>query len=156
VRLPLPALLTVLYMGLTLMSVLLWLFLAFAGLLLVVGFPELTLPMLGVLVVMVPGVVGIGHLRSAVRLARRSTPLDGEVAWQVGRAGGWLLTSGALIVPLTVLLWTQVPPQERAAGPTPSDLLSALLGLALPLLLIGLSGWLDEGRRLRDRAREVV
>lgn len=155
-------LLGVLGLGVTLSWGLAWLAMVFFGLLVVLdvvlgpgvyvpGF----LPMaFGMTVWMLTTALGFGHLRAALTRARRAGPLDGEVAERVRLGASWLLVGSVMSV-VVLLPWSWA---ERRTTELwfPSSLLSTLLGLTLPLLLIGLSGWLDEGRRLRDRAREVV
>lgn len=154
-RLALSTLLSVLYAGVTLALWLTWL-----GVLLVGGLALFSLPaglfmvLVGVLVLL-PTAQGLRHLRAALHRARDLTPLDGEVAQQVGEGGRWLLGAGLATFPLGVLVLALDPDNVKLMW-TPGGVLSTLLALAVPLLLIGLSGWLDEGRELRDRAREVV
>lgn len=155
----LPVLLRLLGSGVGLAWGLAWLGAAFAGLLVLLAL--FNTPGAGVGVMLVGLLLslmfaqGLGHLRAALHQAGVAGPLDGEVAEQVRQGGQWLLLAGVAAL-LLLLLLPWLGPDAVATLWTPSSLLSTLLGLAFPLLLIGLSGWLDEGRRLRDRAREVV
>ncbi|WP_027460035.1 hypothetical protein [Deinococcus murrayi] len=153
-RLSLSTLLSVLYAGVTLALWLTWL-----GVFLMGGVALFSLPaglvMMLVVLLLLPTAQGLGHLRAALRRARDFTPLDGEVARRVGEGGRWLLGAGLVTLPLGALaLW--LDPDNVQLTWTPGGVLSTLLALAVPLLLIGLSDWLDRGRRLRDHAREVV
>ncbi|MBB5235093.1 hypothetical protein [Deinococcus budaensis] len=158
-------LLGVLGLGVTLGWVLAWLGMVFCSLLVILDLgvgPRAYVPgfrplMSGLTVWMLITALGFGHLRVALTRARRAGPLDGEVAQRVGQGGRWLLLAGLFSLVILILWPRSVQTSaELSALWMPSAVLSTLLSLALPLLLIGLSGWLDEGRRLRDRAREVV
>lgn len=158
----LAALLRLLYPGVVLAWVLAWMMTVFFSLwalldvFVVLGghVPSLAPLLSGLVLWTLSTALGFGHLRAALGRAQRVGPLDGEVAQRVAQGARWLMLGG--VVSLVVLaVWSRFT-GDAAAVWTPSELLSTLLSLALPLLLLGLSGWLDEGRRLRDRAREVV
>lgn len=82
---------------------------------------------------------GYWHLNRAIGLTRRNGPLHGEVSEHLFRAGQRLFWSALLGVLLS-----------------PELLLGTLVSVALPLLLMALSGWLDEGRSSLDRQRTTV
>lgn len=110
---------------------------------------------------------GYWHLNRAIRLTRRDGPLHGEVSEHLFRAGQRFFWSALLGTPLSLAaVWRMAPDLgltvDRSTGAllgvllSPETLLGTLVSLALPLLLMALSGWLDEGRASLDRQRTTI
>ncbi|GHG33975.1 hypothetical protein CBQ26_09545 [Deinococcus indicus] len=109
---------------------------------------------------------GYWHLNRAIGLTRRNGPLHGEVSEHLFRAGQRLFWSALLGTPLSLAaVWRMAPDlglTDRSTGAllgvllSPELLLGTLVSVALPLLLMALSGWLDEGRASLDRQRTTI
>ncbi|ALW88169.1 hypothetical protein [Deinococcus actinosclerus] len=110
---------------------------------------------------------GCWHLNRAIGLTRRDGPLHGEVSEHLFRAGQRLFWSALLGTPLSLAaVWRMAPDlgltEERSTGAlldvvlSPELLLGTLVSVTLPLLLMALSGWLDEGRASLDRQRTTI
>ncbi|MBZ9715251.1 hypothetical protein [Deinococcus multiflagellatus] len=116
-----------------------------------------------ILLGMVVNLSAFGHLRVALATARGSGHLHGEVSERLRAAGQRFLYAAPLWGLALALL-----PSASAVGSTPparvlwaallapDQLLMGLTSLALPLLLLVLAGWLDEGRALVDQSQGVV
>lgn len=110
---------------------------------------------------------GYWHLNRAIQAARRGGPLHGDVSEELFRAGQRFFWSALLGTPLSLAaVWRMAPDLgltvDRSTGAllgvllSPETLLGTLVSLALPLLLMALSGWLDEGRASLDRQRTTI
>lgn len=110
--------------------------------------------------------VGYWFLTLALVAAWRGGPLCSRVSSNLSRAGKWLFWSPLLLIPtvlgldrlLTVRGWHMDSSQMHLPSESfsPDVLLSMVVSVALPLLLMALSGWLDEGRASLDRQRTTI
>lgn len=110
--------------------------------------------------------VGLWGLRRALIEAQHVGPFGEGLADQVRRGASSLLAAAALMVPLGGLgVWLLTPRAGQegvtvnsalSASDALSMLVAALYWIAIPLLLLGLADWMDRGRRIVDRQREVV
>jgi ABC-type xylose transport system permease subunit len=109
---------------------------------------------------------GYWFLTLALVVAWRRGPLCSRVSSHLSRAGQWLFWSPLLLIPtvlgldrlLTVRGWHTDSSQMHLPGESfsPDVLLSMVVSVTLPLLLMALSGWLDEGRASLDRQRTTI
>ncbi|PTA68383.1 hypothetical protein [Deinococcus arcticus] len=157
-------LLWVLHLGSSLSLGLLWLGVVGLTLVLVTAGGRLPGPALGLtLLGLVVNLSASGHLRVALATARGSGHLHGEVSERLRAAGQRFLYAAPIWGLALVLMPGTLRPgstaQARghwAAMLAPDQLLMGLTALALPLLLLVLAGWLDEGRVLVDQSQGVV
>lgn len=105
---------------------------------------------------------GFRHLSAAVSVARRADPFHGEVSERLRLAGQrfvWVALLFWLVNPpisLAIARWAGEPLPEAEPWISPGVVVFQAVSLAVPLLLIALAHWLDEGRQMQDRAREVI
>lgn len=109
---------------------------------------------------------GYWFLTLALVAAWRGGPLCSRVSSHLFCAGQWLFWSPLLLIPtvlgldrlLTVQGWRTDSSQMHLPSESfrPDVLLSMVVSVTLPLLLMALSGWLDEGRASLDRQRTTI